>query len=496
MSALVINHNTQALNTHRQLVNVDKRMKTSLEHLSSGQKINRGADGPANLMISEQMRAQIASVSQAIDNTEIAVSAVQTTEAALNEVNAILVSIRQRAIHAANEGANDDNMVAADQLEIDNALESINRISQMAQFGTRKLLDGSRGVNGVAAGKGLTFLRATTKTNSSPDTGFPVRVTQVATRASVTGGPFPIDEATGLIAPGIELTIQQSGKVARVITEEGDDLAVVINNLQNAFQVNNLDLEVTPKELQVDDAGNPLPITDWRITHTEFGSEHTFTVVSSLPGVLSKTEGRADLIDNGHDVQGTINGQLAEGRGTELTAGSGTVADGLTVAYTGPVPEDSLTPVGRVSVSQNSLIFQIGPNAGQKVAVALDKVSAESLGRNVINKSGFRSLDDVDVTTAQGAEDTMRLTEVAIDGVNVVRARLGAVQKNALESQLRSLAVSREELVNSESTIRDADMAEELSEFVRNQVILSSAMAMLGQAHQSPRTILPLLQQG
>ena len=160
MSSLIINHNTQALNTHRNLVNVDKRMKTSLEHLSSGQKINRAADGPAALMISEQMRAQIGSISQAISNAEIAVSAVQTTEASLDEVNRLLVGMRQLAIHAANEGANDFNMLEADQLEIRNSLDSINRISEMAQFGTRKLLDGSRGVNGVAAGKGLTYILA------------------------------------------------------------------------------------------------------------------------------------------------------------------------------------------------------------------------------------------------------------------------------------------------------------------------------------------------
>ena len=88
----------------------------------------------------------------------------------------------------------------------------------------------------------------------------------------------------------------------------------------------------------------------------------------------------------------------------------------------------------------------------------------------------------------------MKMVEHAIDGVTKVRATLGAVQKNSLEAQLRSLRVSKEELTNSESVIRDADMAEELSELVRNQVILQSSMSMLGQAHQSPRNIMSLLQ--
>ena len=125
MGALVINHNVSAINTQRNLLQVDKQLKTSLEHLSSGERIVRAADGPADLMISEQMRAQIASVEQAIRNSETSVSMVQTTEAALNEVNRMLITIRQRAIHAANEGANDENMLMADQLEVTNTLEAL-----------------------------------------------------------------------------------------------------------------------------------------------------------------------------------------------------------------------------------------------------------------------------------------------------------------------------------------------------------------------------------
>jgi len=491
MSSLVINHNTQALNTHRNLLNVDKRMKTSLEHLSSGEKIVRAADGPAALMISEQMRAQVASITQAISNSETAVSAVQTTESALNEVNSLLVGIRQLAIHAANEGANDFNMLEADQLEIRNALDSINRISQMAQFGTRKLLDGSRGVNGVAAGKGLSFLRASTATKSSPETGYEVRITQPAMRATLNAGEIPTDEAGNMI-PGIELTIQEGGKVARYTTKAGDDLNVVVNSLQREVNLNGLELDVEPKELVIEN-GKPKAVGGWTITHRRYGSDADFTVVSSVPGVLSKDEGIPELVNNGRDVEGTINFQLATGKGNELTAALGTQADGLVVAYEGPAPEDPNIPVGRVSVTQNSLIFQVGPNAGQKVAVSLEKMSAQSLGRNVDNESGFRSLDDVNVLNAQGAEDTMRLVEHSIDGVNRLRAQLGAIQKNALESQLRSLGVAREELTNAESVIRDADMAAELSEFVRNQVISQSSMAMLSQANQAPQNVLSLL---
>ena len=141
--SLRINNNVESLNAHRHLINNDKQLSKSIERLSSGQKINRGSDGPASLVISEGMRAQIGSLQQAADNNEAAISLVQTAEGALNEVSKLLVDMRQRAVSAANLGINDQNSVNASQKEIENALEAIDRISNNTQFGSKNLLDGS-----------------------------------------------------------------------------------------------------------------------------------------------------------------------------------------------------------------------------------------------------------------------------------------------------------------------------------------------------------------
>ncbi len=141
---LAINHNIAAMDAWRNLSNTDQMLNSSLEKLSSGYKINRASDNPAGLVISEQMRAQIAGLTQAIDNTETATSMVQTAEAALSTIHGMLDNMRQLAIHAANEGANDPTMLAADQADIENAINSITRIANTTQFGTKKLLDGSR----------------------------------------------------------------------------------------------------------------------------------------------------------------------------------------------------------------------------------------------------------------------------------------------------------------------------------------------------------------
>ncbi len=142
--ALRINHNLAALNAHRNLVNTNNSLQQSMQKLSSGYRINKGSDDPAGLVISEQFRAQIAGLNRAIDNSEGSISMVQTAEGALAEINNLLISMRELAIHAANEGFNDAEQLAADQAEITNAIKTIDRIAANTQFGTKLLLDGSK----------------------------------------------------------------------------------------------------------------------------------------------------------------------------------------------------------------------------------------------------------------------------------------------------------------------------------------------------------------
>jgi len=150
--SLRINHNISSINGHRQLLKNEGMMAKSLERLSSGLRINRAADDAAGLVISEQMRAQISGLKQGINNSETAISMVQTSEGALDEVNTLLTKARELTLHAANEGANDVNQLSADQTELDNVIQSITRISDVTQFGTKKMLDGSlNGTKDLAA---------------------------------------------------------------------------------------------------------------------------------------------------------------------------------------------------------------------------------------------------------------------------------------------------------------------------------------------------------
>src|SRR5882724_10631259 len=113
--ALTITNNIASLNAQHNLDRTSGALNKSLERLSSGLKINRGADGPAALVISEQERAQITGLTTAIDNTSKAVSLVQTGEGALNEINGLLDKIRGLALDSANAGVNSADTLAANQ---------------------------------------------------------------------------------------------------------------------------------------------------------------------------------------------------------------------------------------------------------------------------------------------------------------------------------------------------------------------------------------------
>jgi flagellin len=158
--ALSITNNIASLTAQQNLSKSTSALNTSLQRLSSGLKINSGADSPAGLVISNEQGAQIAGLQSAIDNTNQAVSLVQTGEGALSTVNDLLVQIRGLALSAANSAVNDPTALAADQAQIQNALSTIDRISSNTQFGTKKLLDGTSAAQ-VSVTSGSTNLAAT-----------------------------------------------------------------------------------------------------------------------------------------------------------------------------------------------------------------------------------------------------------------------------------------------------------------------------------------------
>jgi len=270
--SLIVNYNNAAFDAHRNMVNTDRSLQTSIAHLSSGLRINTAADDPSGLVIANSLQTQGQGLGQAIKNSNDSINLVKTAEGALNEVTNLLQEMRTLAVHAANAGVNSTDDVAADQAQLDNAVSSIDRIASTTKFNGKALLDG------------------------------------------------------------------------------------------------------------------------------------TFT----------------------------------------------------------------------------SQAFQIGANSTDTVSLTINHTDSSTLGVNSL-------------TLSSGAAAAISAIDSAIATISTTRATLGSFQKDTLQTTINSLSVAQENLQSSEANVRDADMAAEMADYTRNNILLQSGTAMLAQANQSPQAVLQLL---
>jgi flagellin len=571
-------------------------MFKSVQRLSSGLRINTAADDPAGLVISEQLRAQIAGLNSAIANTERAVNLVNTMEGALNEVNSLLISMRGLALDAANSGINNVTSLAADQAEIANAIQTITRISDTTQFSLQTLLDGTFENSVTLASPnagGITNLG-----NSSLRTGtYNLSVTNV-TQASgiITSDPLDalnnvalggigldgdpdglaegphsilVTEATGayvsssnagvldglstLAATTITLTSSsgaiavtfegdETNTVANIVAEinaeardlvNGDDF-VAVNNGDGTFSIlidSNNTAVGAGETITVDFADDATAQAFGFTTATETAMNGqnvgvaldngdmlrlstgttTFTLSDRNGGTLNLAMEAPftsqNLVDgatlNVDIAAATFDATLGVGEAVSFKSGqtrtlnAGYDANGVQVGMLDVtfglfnVPAGDTTTT--ISVIDRAMQFQVGPNPNQTVKISADDVSADQLAQGIMNDSNFASLADIDVTNVQGANNSILLIDRAIDEISGMRAEFGAFGKNTLETNLRSLRITEENLSAAESTIRDMDISIEISEFTRSQILLSAGVSVLAQANAIPQTVLQLL---
>jgi flagellin len=293
-----------------------------------------------------------------------------------------------------------------------------------------------------------------------------------------------------MIDAGETVTIAEGGRTLSYKANKGDTVEQFYGKLRTEILAQQMDIDMEVTE------DNRLSLQ-----HKQFGKKYFLEASSTTAGYLSDLPLTMKRSEGGRDIRGTLGGQFALGEGRTLTGGAGSRVEGLKVLYTGNkiTPENAgpdAESAGRVAVYQNSLQFQIGPNAGQNARVSLINTNTRVLGRGVVNDAGFRNIFELDIRNPIGAASALYLIERAMDEVNVTRANMGAFQKNGMESNLRQLRVNYTELMNSESVIRDADMAEEMVEFTRNNIMLQSSTAMLAHANQTNNVVLTLLKSG
>ena len=481
---MVVQHNMQAANANRMLNVTTSAQSKSTEKLSSGYRINRAADDAAGLTISEKMRKQIKGLDRASTNAEDGVSAVQTAEGALTEVHSMLQRMNELATQAANGTNSKDSDRQAIQDEIDQLTTEIDRVSETTKFNETYLLKGDKGatknvfMNGHDAGlkgtltdsaKSATFVMDTlesgdkiTIAGKEYTIGFSKTDAEAIADKAVADAADAANGATSITVDGNKYDIATDGKISKDGTELGADATADLTALKKLIQAgstveyNGKSATVMTDTKDATGAANPDNIDD---------DDSSIITASKAKELIQKELTEANNIGT-VDSKATVDGgtdDAATGKTTfKITKGYATVADTL------------------------SFNLHVGADADMtnKINVNIDSMDSASLGIKGLN------IKDDSGNAATYAVDAI---SDAISKVSSQRSSLGAVQ-NRLEHTINNLDNVVENTTTAESRIRDTDMAEEMVNYSKNNILAQAGQSMLAQANQSTQGVLSLLQ--
>lgn len=536
-----IQHNIAALNSHRQLGANNSAVGKNLEKLSSGYRINRAGDDAAGLAISEKMRAQIKGLETATKNANDGISLVQTAEGALTEVHSML----NRMVELSTQSANGtyDNEVDRNNLqkEVESLKSEIDRIAESTNYNGINLLDGSLAGGGstgtaLTGAKVVTYKAATSGTLTGADAS---GVTLGVETINIDGADIDVDwsklskEDQDILKADHTTanTTASTSKKAAAIMEKAINEAIdksglgvehisVSSSGAGAFEIKsgsadgNSSIKVatagglfdvatgtgalataktaTPSITNVTDMNGSFNMTidgkEYKISTAAISTTGTGTAGTDLESVLKTsinatidlynaavpTESQLDKADFGVSI--TKDGRVEITNNSNVKIGFSDVEGGGVAKALGISTEGKL--------SGNGLTLQVGDTADDynKVTVSVGNMSSSALG-----------IGNISVAKQEDAASAIDKIKAAINTVSASRGDLGAIQ-NRLEHTINNLGVASENMTAAESRIRDVDMAKEMMDFTKNNILTQASQAMLAQANQLPQGVLQLLQ--
>jgi flagellin len=459
---MVVQHNMQAMNANRMLNITTGAQSKSTEKLSSGYKINRAADDAAGLSISEKMRKQIKGLDQASTNAQDGVSAVQTAEGALNEVQSMLQRMNELATQAAN-GTNSESDREAIQNEISQLTTEIDRVAETTKFNETYLLKGTNG----------------TQTNNLKGHDAGIVGTDANNVTFVDGS----DKATLTIDLEAGKSVTIAGKEYNITVGSADTAADSLKTLKSAM-----------------DSASTVVING--TTYTKGGDDKfdagTGTLYSVdelkekvVDGAKIKVGSDDEQVARDYTLSKNIDAATAKGKiETALTQANNIGVDTGTVSATGTAGTGNqykfVISKGQATVAKDlSFALHVGADAdmSNKIAVNISAMSSAGLGvqgLNVKDDSGMAATYAIDAIAD------------AVAKVSAQRSSLGVIQ-NRLEHTIDNVDNVVENTTAAESRIRDTDMAKEMVNFSKNNILAQAGQSMLAQANSSNQGVLSLL---
>ena len=486
---MVVQHNMQAMNANRMLNVTTGQQAKSTEKLSSGYRINRAADDAAGLTISEKMRKQIRGLDRASTNAEDGVSSVQTAEAALTEVHSMLQRMNELATQAANGTNSKDSDRQAIQDEIDQLTTEIDRVSETTKFNETYLLKGDAGTKTINMKAHDAGLKGTLTDNGDGTATFVMDALNAGDKVSIGGKNYTIggedaDVTSMLTAAGI------TGKAGDKVTINGKEYTFFDKASDGKTVLTNTGYYETAPDKADATTASPTYADNTAIVGA------TGTISVGTKSVTKMKDAGADGID---DTDTTV---ISKKKAYELAS-----KELLKANQIGDTEGNAKVGVGAVDTAvdltngngtfkiqtgsakvANTLSFSlhVGSDADMtnKIQVDIDSMDSASLGIKGINVK-----DD----SGNAATYAIDAISDAISKVSSQRSSLGAVQ-NRLEHTINNLDNVVENTTTAESRIRDTDMAEEMVNYSKNNILAQAGQSMLAQANQSNQGVLSLLQ--
>ena len=475
-----INNNISAVITNQQLLRTESNLAASMERLSSGFKINHSKDDPSGLAISNKMKAQIDGLSQASQNASDGSSVLETADGALNEVHSMLQRMRELAVQAAND-TNSQTDKESIQSEIENLKSEIDRISSTTEFNTKTLLDGSVGARCYA--DHVSRIQTTEAVKAGP---YEFTVNQAATQASM---PDHMDAKTAWPEPiGANGIVDINGAKAEISKDMSRE--EVYKALREAAEMG---------EAMLSEDGTT-------ISSTAYGADANLKVTVSDPALASALGIPVEQSGVGTDAEITMNKTAPA---SQFSNTSTYTMDGNRVTFTdvggfkmsmlleagfktdpnyiadeNDPNYDPTLESGKINLEVTDIgpmELQIGSNEGQQMTVIINPTDTKNL-----------YIDDMDVTTVNGASRAIAQADSAIGYINEVRSSLGAYT-NRLDYAVKSLDQTNENMNSAISRLKDVDMALEMTDYTKYNVLTQAATSALSQANELPQMALQLL---
>ena len=463
-----INNNISAVITNKQLLGTESNLAASMERLSSGLKLNHASDNPSGMAISSKMRAQIRGLDQASRNSSDGNSVLQTVDGALNQVTDMIQRMRELAVQAAN-GTNSVAEKKACQLEIASLREEVDRVSQTTEFNTKSLLDGSLDARVYTDTANVNNVSRISVSNTVPEGTYTIEVTDAATRAEYNLGVSEND----LVGKNGSISINGS------VVEITDTMTAT-----EIYQAIRDGAEYGECEIVKETDGTISIKSDVYGAHASVSLLQNFTDGDVLPGIpnVGRNENAvAKVVSVGDDAKVT----LGAGFGNNATVSysgnriSITNTDGFSMSM---LLKEGFTGSFSLDVTEIGIMdLQIGANEGQTMQLRIPATDVKSL-----------YLDDMNVATINGAKTAMDRLDDALTTINAIRSQIGAYE-NRLDYTVNSLDETEENMTAALSRIEDVDMAEEMVEYTKNNVLEQAGTSALAQANSLPELALQIL---